>query len=170
MATFGFSLSITGFSEMAQQLNVTGTALEAAKNATVDQVAQRLRDVAQGLADGGHPENPNVITGTLQNSIEWEHTADGEATTYTNASVEYSAPLEFGHEPSGWYANVPNAVPVPAYPFFENSITQVFDGGEAREIMVEVLSEAVQSQNGSGGTGASVNNPIPGDVAEDVEF
>jgi len=170
MGAFNFTLNITGISDMGNLLNATGTAVEEAKNAAVDQIAQYMQETAEAMAEGGHPTNPEVQTGTLQQSILWTHVGDAEAAAYVDPSVEYAVPLEAGHAPSGWYANVPNATDVPPYPFFENMINQVENDGVALGIIEDLISAAMESQDGAGGEGDTVDNAVPDDVDAEADF
>lgn len=150
---FTFSMNITGVNELAQQLNLRGQALAEAKNVAVDTVAQHLRDTIVMFAQAGHPGHPEIDTGQLVDSIEWEHMGDAQAQVYT--MLEYALYVEMGHAPSGWYAHMAGAVNVPPYPFFRPAVTQVEDGGEAWEIIKDTLEGAVQYGDGGGGTAES---------------
>lgn len=170
MASFNVQLNISGISALGTALNTRSVAVEQAKNAAVDAVMQLLAETAQAYAEGGHPDNPEVQSGTLQESIKWMHVSDGVATTYTE--LDYAYWVEFGHEPSGWYANMSNAVPVPAYPFFRPAVTQIEDGGQAAAIINEYLSAAVAEGDGMGGSseGGEVNAAVPSDIEAVAEL
>ena len=170
MASFSVQLNISGLSDLGAALNTRSVAVEQAKNAAVDAVVQLLAETAAAYAEGGHPDNPEVDTGTLQSSLTWIHISDGTAAAYT--TLDYAYWVEFGHEASGWYANMSNAIPVPAYPFFRPAITQIEDGGQAAAIINEYLSAAFQQGDGMGGSseGGEVNAAVPSDIEAVAEL
>lgn len=170
MASFHMDLNLSGMASMGQALNARSVAIEEAKNAAVNAVAQRLTETAQAYSIGGHPDFPEEISQTLYQSLWWEHSGDGAAVVFTK--LDYAYWVEFGHEPSGWYANMKDAVFVPAYPFFRPAITQVIDGGEAEQIIIEYLQAAVRNGDGGGGAseGGEMNAAIPSDIEVAAEF
>ncbi len=165
MASFHMNLNLSGMASMGETLNSRSVAVEEAKNAAIDAVAQRLTETAQAYSIAGHPDFPEEISQTLYQSLWWEHTGDGSAVVFTK--LDYAYWVEFGHEPSGWYANMTSATFVPAYPFFRPAITQVIDGGEAQQIITEHLQAAVQNADGGGGAseGGEINAAVPSDIS-----
>lgn len=170
MASFSVSLNIAGMSDLGNALNDRSVAVEEAKNAAVDQIVQLLAETAAAYAEGGHPNNPEVDTGTLQSSLTWQHVADGVATAYTE--LDYAYWVEFGHAPSGWYANMSDATDVPAYPFFRPAITQVENSGEAMEIISNLLQDAMATANGGGGDaeGGEEESAVPSDIGVEADL
>lgn len=168
MSMFRVNLNIGGISSLSQRLNATGQAVEAAKNAAIDAVAQHLRETIQGFAQAGHPSNPEVQTGQLLDSIQWSHIGDGLAQVYTN--LDYAYWVEFGHsqEPGRFVPAIGARLVqsfVPAYPFFRPGITQVIDGGEATSMIRDYFQNAVENMDGGGGTGGSIATAMAEDVA-----
>jgi len=170
MAGFSISLNITGISELANQLNLRGQAVEEAKNAAVDKVAQLLQQYVQTNIGGGHPEYPNNMTSTMRQSIMWEHVSDGKARVWTD--LDYAYWVEFGHaqEPGRFVPAIQARLvqpSVPAYPFFRPAVTQIFDSGEAQQIITQTLQAAVLNGDGGGGSASAGGfSPIvEGDIA-----
>jgi hypothetical protein len=55
----------------------------------------------------------------------------------------YARAVEFGHEPSGWYAKQANAVPVPEHSFARSSFDATVD--TAADITIESLADQIES-------------------------
>lgn len=170
---FNISLNITGFAELANQMNVRGQAVEQAKNAAVDKLAQALLQHTQQNIGGGHPDLPNSLTGTLRSSFTWRHVRDGVSQVYT--MLDYSYWVEFGHtQQPGRYvpqinARLVNAF-VPAYPYFRPAIDELYASGEAERIITETLQAAVLNGNGGGGSGGFADVVAPEEVSGVIEL
>lgn len=66
--------------------------------------------------------------------------------------VYYARAVEMGHEPSGWYAHVAGAVPVPPHPFARPGFDETVD--ESADIIEQSLSDQISEEWASGNTGA----------------
>jgi phage gpG-like protein len=115
-----------------------------AGNVALERVALLMRDTVVKYAGAGHPDNPNVITGRLRSSIQYQMISDNEA--FVGSNVDYAPYVEFGHaQTPGRYVpaigkRLVQSV-VPAYPFFRPAITDVFDGGQATKLYEASMRE-----------------------------
>jgi hypothetical protein len=121
--------------------------IDSAKSDAVNTVASALRDKMREYASAGHPVGPNVDTGNLVASINWNPIAEGVAEVGTK--LEYAPYVEYGHsqQPGRYVPAIGKRLVQsfsPAYPFFRPAIGDIIDGGTAADIIKSVIESHLE--------------------------
>lgn len=108
----------------------------------IQRVALYFRDNCVLMAQAGHPEHPNVITGRLSGSMRYKMLSSGiHASVEVGSDAEYAPYVEMGHMSRSWGSDSWHAVP--AYPWFQPAISQTFDSGDAQQIFNNTVGEVL---------------------------
>jgi hypothetical protein len=140
-----FTLTIQTDS-ITPQLAALAGKLPAAQSRALQRAAQLLRDtIVDKYVGAGHPAGPNVVTGRLKASIRYTPTNPTDV-VYVGTDADYAPYVEFGHSqtPGRFVPALGKrlvASEVKPYPFMRPAILEVFDGGQAKRVVMETLRE-----------------------------
>lgn len=140
----GIHVSLTINTSNLDKLTAMPAKLGDAVYLGIERVALLFRDNCVLMAQAGHPEHPNVVTGRLSASMQYRMLGSGEsASAEVGSNASYAAYVELGHmspnwgDPSkGWHA-------VPAYPWFQPAIDLTFNSGDAQQLFTETVKEVL---------------------------
>lgn len=141
MSGIKVSINWKGGAESSAYLAAMGEKAKTAIDQGVHTVALLFRDNLVKMAQAGHPEHPNVVTGRLAGSMR---ISGNNARYQVGSDAEYAPYVEFGHtQQSGRFVPALGkrlvADSVKAYPFFRPAITETFDTGDAQTVYDTVV-------------------------------
>ena len=105
----------------------------------VQVVASALRDSITKFAKAGHPDNPNVISGRLSNSIAYtaEPISDGVAEGVVGPDgVEYAPFVEYGHANRNGYTR--------PYPYVRPGQLEILDSGQGQTLFENTVNSDME--------------------------
>lgn len=114
--------------------------LGAAVETGIERVALLFRDNCVLMAQAGHPEHPNVVTGRLSGSMQYQMLSTGvDASAEVGSNVDYAPYVELGHMSPNWGDPNKGWHAVPAYPWFQPAIDETFSSGDAETLFGETV-------------------------------
>ena len=145
-----FNLQLKGLDEAINKVKEKANKVHDAQVLGINRVALFFRDNCVKNARAGHPEHPNVVSGTLSGSFQVEMDSGEPVKARVGTDAPYDPFVEFGHsqEPGRFVPAIGKrlvATKAPAYPFFRPAIVETFDSGDAQKIYSETIKEEMET-------------------------